>query len=212
MDKEKEKEIEALVDQKLRDGKPSPPIESHDHELVPGNPFDKRVAPLQNEPAPVHVEPPKDLPKEMVGEVHIKGMEAIIRDDQGTQAAILKQSKNSIENQIEQLKQKSAKQTQDVVYDANQEACQNFGIAESVPRWQIWLMRRGSDFWFIIYFVVAFFTIAPVMIFFRGIKTFVKKLWLALLLAIIVWAILYVGIPLLIHYLNAIQGGILPWP
>lgn len=82
----------------------------------------------------------------------------------------------------------------------NSEACKNYGIDKAVPLWQIKIMKIGSAFWFMIYFIVATFTVAPIMVFFKGIKSFIKQTWLAVIFAIITYLIFAVVIPLLSVY------------
>lgn len=193
MDDEKKKQIESMIQ-----------AEKAPNEIVVGNPFEKHeVVEKEKFDSP----PERDIPKEMVSEVHVKGMETIIREDDKVKKKILDQAERTIDDKIEELKQKSNKQTQDAVYNANSEACRNYGISESVPTWQQKMMRVGSSFWFIIYWVFASFTIAPVMVFFRGIQTFIKYTWLVIVIAIFCYIIIIIGIPLLITYFNAMTGG-----
>lgn len=191
MDENKKQEIEAvLAAEKAKD-------------VTIENPFVKKEDPA----AVVPVTPEKNIPKEMVGQVHQMGMQAIIENDEKVKKQILDQAGKTIGNEIKQLEEKSNKSTQDAVYNANQEACRNYGIDESVPMWQQKMMRLGSSFWFIVYWIFASFTVAPVMVFARGFKTFIKQTWLVIAIAILCYLIIAVGIPVLITYFNAITGG-----
>jgi hypothetical protein len=60
------------------------------------------------------------------------------------------------------------------------------------------MMKAGSAFWFIIYFIFASLTVAPITIFVKGLVGVIKQVWLAVVVAIVFYLVVAVGIPYLI--------------
>jgi hypothetical protein len=81
-----------------------------------------------------------------------------------------------------------------------------YGFKEERPLWQQKMMVVGAAVWFVIYFIVASFTVCPLEVFFDVFKNIFKKGWLSMLMAIIVYLVIVVGIPLLTTYLSGISG------
>jgi len=185
MDKEKELAIQQMID-------------SMDKPSILENPF---PAPKKTdvESDKIQIVKEKDVPKELVEQVHEFGMKETIINNDKMKREILKQSQKSIENEIDIIKTNSEKKLQDTHYNANKVACKNYGLDESVPLWQQKMMRFGSAFWFVIYWLFASITIAPVSVFFNGIKVFVKVNWLVIVLSLISY-LMMISIPILIQY------------
>lgn len=129
-----------------------------------------------------------------------QAMSKVVQEDEETRKMLLDSAKETVKNEFKGMEQKSLVKKQEATYDANSEACRNYGIDKAVPLWQIKIMKIGSAFWFMIYFIVATFTVAPIMVFFKGIKSFIKQTWLAVIFAIITYLIFAVVIPLLSVY------------
>ena len=123
-----------------------------------------------------------------------------VKTDKATQEKLLDNAKKSAENEFYAMEQKTIAKKQEATYNANEEACRNYGIDKAVALWQIKLMKIGSAIWFILYFIIATFTIAPIMVFFKGIKSFIKQTWLAVIFALLLYLVLSVVIPLLSIY------------
>lgn len=172
MDEEKRGQINALLDK---------------------NPFEKKE---------VAVTPSQDpsKPEQLVHDMHEAAMVEQVKNDETIQKKILDQATKTIDHEIKKIESRGESEVQQAVYDANKEACFNYGVSESVPQWQVRLMRIGSGFWFVVYFIFASLTIAPVNIFFRGIKSFIKNNVVVFIFAIVCYVLIVVGIPLLITY------------
>jgi len=138
----------------------------------------------------------------LVKDLHDAGLIKIVENDDAVQEAILNQAHKSIENELLIIDSKGIKNAQDAVYNANKEACQNYGINNSVSSWQIKMMRIGSSFWFVIYWILASLTVVPIVVINKGLKVIIKNVWLTALLTGIFYLLFTVGIPLLVKYLN----------
>ena len=137
----------------------------------------------------------------LVSDAHKHAIINEVKTNKDLQEKFIGQARRTVENELDAINQESILKRHKVTYDVNREVCRVYGVDEHVPLWQVWLMKIGAGFWFLIYWVFATFTIAPINIFFKGIKTFIKNNFIVLLFAIICYLIIVVGIPLIISLL-----------
>lgn len=138
----------------------------------------------------------------MIKEIHDAAVMAQVQHDEETKNKFMEQAKNSVDNALETINQENIDRRQKTTYDANKEACNNYGVEQSVPLWQIKLMKIGSGVWFVIYWIFATLTICPINVFFKGIRSFVKTTWVVIVFAVLCYLIIVVGIPILITWLT----------
>lgn len=135
--------------------------------------------------------------KTIVGSFHDAALVGIVKEDEQIQKKFKDQAKKSINTELGTIDQEIKKRYQTATYNANEEACNNYGIDKDVPLWQIKLMKLGSGFWFIVYWLFASVTIAPLSIFFKGLSAFIKTSWLVFIFALLCYLAI-IGIPILI--------------
>lgn len=138
--------------------------------------------------------------KKMIEEIHKSAIISEVNTNEAIKNKFVSQAQRTVDNELESINQENISRRQKTTYDANKEACKNYGIDDSVPLWQIRLMKFGSGVWFVIYWIFATLTIAPINIFFKGIKAFIKTSWIVFIFALICYLIIVAGIPLLIKY------------
>jgi hypothetical protein len=156
----------------------------------------------EQQPVPKNEPRDKSEAQEIVGEIHKAAIVETVKSSEQVQKKVVEQAQKTIDNELESLEYENKTRKQKVAYDANKEACRNYGIDDSVPTWQVQLMKVGSGFWFVIYFLFATITIAPVNIFFKGINAFIKNNYIVFVFAILAYLIIVVGIPVLITQLG----------
>lgn len=139
---------------------------------------------------------------ELIGDIHKAAIVSEIQTNEVIKGKFVQQAQKTVDNELESINQENIERRQKTTYDANREACRNYGVDEAVPLWQIKLMRFGSGVWFVIYFIFASLTIAPINVFFKGIKSFIKTSWVVFIFALLCYLIIVVGIPILIKYLK----------
>jgi hypothetical protein len=181
---DKEQQIESLIQKK-------------EAELVPEDVFEEKINPDDFTKPDI-----EDRAAIIVKELHDKAMLKKVMENPEIKERIFSVAENTIDNEIGIIGNTSKKRHQDSSYRLNQEACENYGVDESVPNWQQRMMVIGSSFWFVIYWIFASFSIAPVSVFNRGLKTFLKRNWITIPVAILCYLIIVVGVPLLIRYLS----------
>lgn len=139
--------------------------------------------------------------EKLIEDIHKSAIISEVNKNKDIQNKFIEQARKTVGNELYSINQENISKKQKTTYDANKEACMVYGIDEHVPSWQIQLMKIGSSFWFIIYWLFATITIAPINIFFKGIKSFIKNNFIVFIFAVICYLIIVVGIPLLIKYL-----------
>ena len=134
---------------------------------------------------------------EMVTDIFKQGVVHVVANEQEVQEKILDTAKKAVEDKVEAISYQTTKEAQVSAYDANSDACENYGIMKDVPKWKINMMKAGSAFWFVVYFIFASLTVAPITIFVKGLVGVIKQVWLAVVVAIIFYLLVAVGIPYL---------------
>lgn len=158
--------------------------------LVPENIFKQPI-----EAATKEKKDDDDRSAAIVAELLDKGILASVLNNKDIQDNILSQADDALKKNLNILNKKLAKKNQDAEFDFAKEACENFGVPDSVPVWQIRMMKIGSNIWFLVYyFTVGFFIVAPISVFSRSLKTFLKKNWLTIAISIVVYVALATGI------------------
>lgn len=179
--------------------------EQNKNKDITTNVFNKIAEKKQQDTLPIaqKSETEKEVQR-LVAALHSQAIVSSVENSEEFQAKFITQAKKSIDNELESLDQENIKRRQQTTYDANAEACKNYGINADVPLWQIRLMKFGSGVWFVVYWLFATFTIAPISIFFKGIQSFIKSSWLVFIFALLSYLLIVVGIPLLLALLGAI--------
>lgn len=140
--------------------------------------------------------------KGIVANLHDRAILETVKNNQEVQQKFVEQAQKTINTELNSIEQEIKTRQQVAVYNANEEACRNYGIDKHVPTWQIKLMRVGSGFWFVIYWIFASVTIVPLNVFFKGISAFIKNSYVVFVFALLCYLAIVVGIPLVIKYLS----------
>lgn len=140
--------------------------------------------------------------EKLIEDIHRNAIITEVSNNKNIQDKFIEQAKKTVDNELNTLDQETIIRRQKTTYDANKEACLMYGVNDHVPLWQIKLMRLGTGFWFILYWIFSTLTIVPLNVFFKGIKTFIRNNFIVFLLSVICYLIIVVGIPLLISLIK----------
>lgn len=140
--------------------------------------------------------------EQILEEVHKAAIVAEVQNNDETKEKIMAQAQKTIDQSIQELDNKNNLKVQQAMYDANKEACRCYGIEDTVPTWEVRMMKVGHGVWFVIYFIFATLTFCPINVFVKGIKSFIKNAWLAVLVGVICYLVIVLGIPLILSYLK----------
>ena len=142
---------------------------------------------------------PQNSTAEMIEKMHQAAILKQVQTDEETNKKFMDQAKKTVENQLDTIDKENVAHRQQATYIANREACRCYGIEEAVPLWQIRMMRFGHSIWFIIYWLFATVTICPINVFVTGINAFIKRTWLSIIIAILIYLIFAVALPILLN-------------
>lgn len=156
----------------------------------------------------------KEEPKEeikspsLVEQIHEQAKFDIVKNDEQVQKSIVETAKKNIETEMDTLSNKVEKENNKANMERNAEACSIFGYStrrDIVEKWQQKMMVIVYNVWFVIYWFFASFTIAPIIFVFGKLQEGLKRTWLSIIIAIIIYGLLAVGIPFIISRL--MQSG-----
>ena len=140
--------------------------------------------------------------KDMVNVLKTQTVANLITTDQEVIDSVTQNSKDEISDALETSNTESKTQKAEAKFNSNKEACKVYGVEKTVPLWQQRLMVFGSSIWFVIYFIVATFTIAPIATFALKLNVIFKHLWVAILVAVLLYLFFAVGLPLIITHFS----------
>lgn len=121
---------------------------------------------------------------------------------QGVDAAVMHQLKNSedvqkrflqtgekvVNTNLSAIENEAEAGEKEAILKNNKDACDLYGIDEkTVPKWVVACAKKVQDFWYAVWLIVGFFTTVPIVFLGKKIKVVIKKTWVAMLLAIIIY-------------------------
>lgn len=126
----------------------------------------------------------------------------LFKTDDEIKNKITESAKQDIQDNIEINNQDNKNKKAKKKFEGNKEACKIYGVEDTVPLWQQALMSIGSAFWFVIYFIVATLTIAPISTFTMKLNTIFKKMWVSIVLAVVIYVAVVLTLPILMTTLG----------
>lgn len=136
--------------------------------------------------------------EEVVQAITNKTIVDLAQNNEIVKARIEENAASEIENVLETQSAKTDKKKADTKFKGNEEACKVYGVEKTVPLWQQQMMAIGAGVWFVIYFVFATLTVAPISTFAYKLKVVFKNMWVAIIISLIVYLIVAIGLPFLI--------------
>lgn len=102
---------------------------------------------------------------------------------------VLETAHNYVDTKMQTLATKVDSEHKEAVFDNNKDACESYGFNEKrTPLWAIRFMKVGYSAMLAIYIFLASFTVMPVIFLMKKIQVAVKKTWIAIILALIIYA------------------------
>ena len=146
----------------------------------------------------------EEKPKEEINLVK-SGIDAAVKhkiiNDESVQSRLLKTADTIIDTKISKEQNEAEKEEKIAVLQNHKDACDLYGIDEkTVPKWVVKVASKVQNFWYAIWLIVGFFTTAPIVFLSKKIAVIFKKMWIAVLLAIIIY-LSVIFVPIIISYL-----------
>jgi hypothetical protein len=124
---------------------------------------------------------------------------AQVKENEEVRDRITEHGLNVLTTELSTQKKKLENKKAKVNFDSNKVACQIYGVDDTVPIWQQGLMKFWYNILFIMYFVVASFTIAPIVFVAIKMQNAIKKSWITYVLAFLLYLAI-VGTPMLLTF------------
>ena len=122
----------------------------------------------------------------------------LIKNDETVKQRVEDNAKSMITTQLDTESTKIKTENAKSKFDASKNACKVYGVEDTVPMWQLRMMKFGSAFWFVIYFfTIGTFVIAPISTFAMKLNVVFKKLWVALVVAVTVYLMIVLSLILI---------------
>lgn len=154
---------------------------------------------------PVIPAPPK-IPEELVEKAHMAAAQVLIEQSDPVKEEILKGAEHVVHNKTQAIRNRAEQEAKKALFDNNKSACGCFGFEEETTEgWAVRMMRVWHNFATAIWILIGMVTFAPVVFLASKIKVIVKKSWVAVLLAIVLY-LAWVLSPLWLHFLGTLEG------
>ena len=131
-----------------------------------------------------------DRNQELVENMFEQAVVHQVANDKDLNQKVLSTAKTYTETKMETIKTKVETEKKEAVFDSNKDACESYGFNEkTTPTWAISCMRWGYNAMLAIYVFVASFTVMPVIFLMKKIQVAVKKTWIAIVLALLIYGL-----------------------
>lgn len=163
---------------------------------VPAISFDDQ--PKKQEEAKAH-----DTAGELVESAFNQAVVHRVATDENVKNELLDSAGKVIKNKTNAIKERAEQEEKEAYFNNRKGACDCFGYDEATTeKWAVNFMNLWHNVMTAIWIFVGCFTFAPITFVAKKIKVIFKKTWIAVTLAVFIYLLVAVGIPLLTGYLN----------
>lgn len=134
---------------------------------------------------------------DVVRAVQNKKTMELAETDETVIAQMEENAKHSIDDSMKVVANESATKVNESHFDLHKTANKMYGFKEARPLWQQKMMVVGSAIWFVVYFIIASFTVCPISVFCDVFNNIFKRAWIAVFVSILVYSAIFVGIPII---------------
>lgn len=158
---------------------------------------------------PVTVDKATQKANEIVGEVFGQAVLHTVTTDEEVRDQLLTTAKKVIQDKTETIADASETENKAQHFKKHEDACSYFGYEEkTTSKFHV----RAMAFWAFVLntiyiFTVGYFVVAPVSFILKKLVVVVKKTWLAVILALLIYLFIVVGIPAISILVAKLTGG-----
>lgn len=145
----------------------------------------------------------KDKANELVEQAFNQAIVHTVTTDTSVQTELLDSAEKVIHNKTNAIKERADQEDKAAYFNNKKNACECFGYnEETTEKWAVKVMNFWHNIMTAIWLFIGFFTFAPITFVAKKITVIFKKSWVAITIAIIIYLLVVVGIPLLTSFLN----------
>lgn len=164
-----------------------------------------KVAELNNQPtfgfdAPKQnaVEQSTDRKEELINSAFEQATIAKLKNDEALRDRVSETAEKYVDTKMQVIATDVDTEHKKAFFKNRQSACESYGFEEeTTPKWAVRLMSVGYSIMLAIWLIVGTFTFMPVIFIAKKISVGVKKTWLAIVLALLLYLFITVGVPFL---------------
>ena len=151
-------------------------------------------------------EKPQSKTGEMIQDVFNAAVVQTVAHDEGIKEEIVDSAKNAIHNKTKAIKDQMEAEAKEAHFINNKSACECFGFTEtSTEKWAVSMMKVWHRIMTAIWIIIGFVTYAPVSFIAQKIGVIIKRTWLAVLVAGIIYILIALS-PLWFSLIKKIGG------
>lgn len=140
-----------------------------------------------NKPAVVEEKKP-DKKAELVEGMFQEAVVHEVANNDALKEKVLDAAKTYTETKMQVIKTEVDTEYKEAVFNNNADACESYGFNEkTTPSWAVRFMKVGHSIMLGIYLFIASFTVMPVIFLAKKMAVGLKKTWIAVLFAIIIY-------------------------
>jgi hypothetical protein len=139
----------------------------------------------------------QDQTGKIIEKLHQSAIIHSFQNNEDIQNKVVQSAEENVLAEIEIRRNQQIRKVENATYDALIDSAQNFGIDSGRPMWQLKLAKFGSGFWFIIWYLISFFTFTPITVFLKMIGVQVRSAKLKWLFTVLI----YLGFTLLVVWI-----------
>jgi hypothetical protein len=183
---------------------PPIPVQTTAQPITPATPI---FTPKKEEKPITTIEAAESRANEVVAEVFGQAVVHTVVHDEIIQEKLLNTAQTVVENKAEVLANRAEKESKASFIDKHSDACFYFGYDDTTTsKFHVKMMA----FWIFILntiyiFTIGFFIVSPISFILRKLKVIIKKTWLAIILALLIY-FLILATPILVNWL----AGVIP--
>lgn len=183
---------------------PPIPIQTTTQPITPATPI---FTPKKEEKPITTIEAAESRANEVVAEVFGQAVVHTVVNDESIQEKLLNTAQTVVENKAEVLANRAEKESKASFIDKHSDACFYFGYDDTTTsKFHVKMMA----FWIFVLNTVyictiGFIVVAPISFILRKLKVIIKKTWVAIILALLIY-FLILAIPLIVDWL----AGVIP--
>lgn len=111
-----------------------------------------------------------------------------VQTDENVQKELLDSAGKVIQNKVNAVKEKADQEEKEAYFNNKKNACDCFGYNEATTeKWAVKIMNSWHNIMTAIWLFIGFFTFAPVTFVAKKITVIFKKLWVAVVFALIIY-------------------------
>jgi hypothetical protein len=145
-------------------------------------------------------------PESLVEQASAAATVTLIQESDEVKTKILKGAEQVVHNKTEEIKNRAERQAKKELFENNRGACGCFGFEEeTTERWAVNYMKIWNRIFTLLWLIVGSVTFAPVLFISSKLKAIIKRAWVAVVLAIIIYVALLLS-PLWIHLITKVRA------